>query len=83
MDQMLGNFIPALVEVPMGPGRNMNIIARTESNQRPPAYQRRLQDTALNGALFPPIHIQRFIRYRWSIIHRWPSTGLWENEDGL
>jgi hypothetical protein len=37
----------------------------------------------LNGALFPPIHIQRFIRYRWSIIHRWPSTGLWENEDGL
>ena len=26
MDQMLGNFIPALVEVPMGPGRNMNIM---------------------------------------------------------
>lgn len=52
MDQMLGNFIPALVEVPMGPGRNMNIMPALKVTSARLPINGDFKTPLLNGALF-------------------------------
>ena len=52
MDQMLGNFIPALVEVPMGPRRNMNIMPALKVTSARLPINGDFKTPLLNGALF-------------------------------
>ena len=52
MDQMLGSFIPALVEVPMGPGRNMNIMPALKVTSARLPINGDFKTPLLNGALF-------------------------------
>ena len=52
MDRMLGGVIPSKIEVPMGPGMNMNILPSLQITNRSLLINGNFDTPLLNGAIF-------------------------------